>query len=172
MLEIDALERRLHIRRVESGSEYWEPYDQLMIATGARPICPDVPGSDAGGIFGVNGLQSAIEIQKELDYRKTFGPQGRRGTAGRPDCRLPQRRQAHRHNRHGTACRFHGGPAAGSGPELRAAFFTGLGSGSDRSASVDQEDMTELAVVFNSYCKLDYGIQVLPYLSVATSGLK
>jgi NADPH-dependent 2,4-dienoyl-CoA reductase/sulfur reductase-like enzyme len=67
VLQIDTLGRRIHVRRVESGSEYWEPYDQLMIATGARPICPDVPGSDGGGIFGVNGLQSAIEIQKELD---------------------------------------------------------------------------------------------------------
>jgi NADPH-dependent 2,4-dienoyl-CoA reductase/sulfur reductase-like enzyme len=38
-----------------------------MIGTGARPICPDVPGSDSGGIFGVNGLQSAIDIQGELD---------------------------------------------------------------------------------------------------------
>jgi NADPH-dependent 2,4-dienoyl-CoA reductase/sulfur reductase-like enzyme len=38
-----------------------------MIGTGARPICPDLPGIDAGGIFGVNGLQSAIDIQSELD---------------------------------------------------------------------------------------------------------
>lgn len=67
MLKIDTPDRRIHVRRLESGSEYWKPYDQLMIATGARPICPELPGIDEGGIFGVNGLQSAIEILKALD---------------------------------------------------------------------------------------------------------
>jgi NADPH-dependent 2,4-dienoyl-CoA reductase/sulfur reductase-like enzyme len=65
--EIDTRSQRIRIRRIESGSEYWESYDQLMIATGARPVRPDVPGIDAGGIFGVNGLQSGIDIQSELD---------------------------------------------------------------------------------------------------------
>ena len=67
MVEIDTRRQRLRIHQIESGLETWEAYDQLMIGTGARPICPDIPGIDAGGIFGVNGLQSAIDIQSELD---------------------------------------------------------------------------------------------------------
>jgi NADPH-dependent 2,4-dienoyl-CoA reductase/sulfur reductase-like enzyme len=66
-MEIDTGRQRLRIRQIENGIEDWESYDQLMIATGARPIRPDVPGIDAGGIFGVNGLQSAIDIRSELD---------------------------------------------------------------------------------------------------------
>jgi len=65
--EIDIRHQHVRIRRIESGSESWEPYDKLMIATGARTIRPDVPGIEAGAIFGVNGLQSAIDIQSELD---------------------------------------------------------------------------------------------------------
>jgi NADPH-dependent 2,4-dienoyl-CoA reductase/sulfur reductase-like enzyme len=65
--EIDTRNQRIRIRREESGSEYTEAYDYLMIATGAQPIRPDVPGIDAGAIFGVSGLQSAIDIQSELD---------------------------------------------------------------------------------------------------------
>jgi NADPH-dependent 2,4-dienoyl-CoA reductase/sulfur reductase-like enzyme len=67
VVEIDTRRQRLRIHQIESGLENWEPYDQLMIGTGARPICPDLPGIDAGAIFGVNGLQSAIDIQSELD---------------------------------------------------------------------------------------------------------
>ena len=67
VLEIDTRRQRLRIRQIESGLETWESYDQLMIGTGARPICPDLPGIDVDGIFGVNGLQSAIDIQSELD---------------------------------------------------------------------------------------------------------
>jgi len=66
-MEIDIRNQRIRVRQIESGSKSWEPYDQLMIATGARPICPEVPGSDAGAIFGVNGLQSAIDLQSDLD---------------------------------------------------------------------------------------------------------
>lgn len=38
-----------------------------MIGTGALPICPQLPGSDAGNIRGVNTLQSGIDIRNLLD---------------------------------------------------------------------------------------------------------
>jgi NADPH-dependent 2,4-dienoyl-CoA reductase/sulfur reductase-like enzyme len=45
----------------------WEPYDQLLIATGAVPVCPDLPGSDAVQICGVNTLKSGQDIRRSLD---------------------------------------------------------------------------------------------------------
>lgn len=44
-----------------------EPYDQLLIATGAVPICPDLPGANATHICGINTLASGLDIRKRLE---------------------------------------------------------------------------------------------------------
>ncbi len=56
VMEIDVAGGRVRARDVESGDEYWTPYDKLVIATGARPIRPDMPGADAPGVHGVQTL--------------------------------------------------------------------------------------------------------------------
>ena len=65
--EIDAAGRKVHVRDLKSGTLSWERYDQLLIATGASPICPDLPGSDAVNICGVNTLESGLDIRRRLD---------------------------------------------------------------------------------------------------------
>jgi NADPH-dependent 2,4-dienoyl-CoA reductase/sulfur reductase-like enzyme len=45
----------------------WESYDQLLLAAGAVPVCPDLPGADAVAICGVNTLQSGIDLRRILD---------------------------------------------------------------------------------------------------------
>ena len=67
---LDLAKRQVHVRRLTDQQEWWEPFDQLMIATGALPIKPDVPGADAQGIFGVNNLQSGIELRQAVDGQK------------------------------------------------------------------------------------------------------
>lgn len=47
----------------------WEPYDRLLIATGAIPACPTVPGADAVEICGINTLQSGIRLRRIIDDR-------------------------------------------------------------------------------------------------------
>ncbi|MFE7894066.1 FAD-dependent oxidoreductase [Streptomyces sp. NPDC057412] len=54
--EIDVAGRRVRARDVDSGEESWTSYDKLVIATGARPIRPDMPGADAPGVHGVQTL--------------------------------------------------------------------------------------------------------------------
>nr|WP_320050495.1 FAD-dependent oxidoreductase [uncultured Desulfuromonas sp.] len=63
----DPTARRVQVRDLQSDRVWWESYDQLLIATGAQPLCPDLPGSDALEICGVNTLQSGLEIRQRLD---------------------------------------------------------------------------------------------------------
>jgi NADPH-dependent 2,4-dienoyl-CoA reductase/sulfur reductase-like enzyme len=65
--EIDLTGRRVRVRQLDESKEWWESFDQLMIATGALPIRPAVPGVDAQGIYGVNTLQSGIEVRRVVD---------------------------------------------------------------------------------------------------------
>ncbi|WP_369216111.1 FAD-dependent oxidoreductase [Streptomyces flavofungini] len=53
-LDIDG--RRVLARDLASGEEYWTAYDKLVIATGARPVRPPLPGIDAPGVYGVQTL--------------------------------------------------------------------------------------------------------------------
>lgn len=65
--EIDPSGRRVRVREMETGRVGWESYDQLLIATGAVPICPDLPGSGADHICGINTLETGLAIRKRLD---------------------------------------------------------------------------------------------------------
>ncbi|MDQ3646213.1 MAG: FAD-dependent oxidoreductase [Actinomycetota bacterium] len=65
--EIDLDRRAVRVRDLEAAADRWEGFDQLMIATGAIPTRPDLPGSDAGGIFGVQVLDDGMAISKELE---------------------------------------------------------------------------------------------------------
>ncbi|MGW6904454.1 FAD-dependent oxidoreductase [Streptomyces sp. NPDC054940] len=62
--EIDVPGGRVRARDVDSGAESWTSYDKLVIATGARPIRPDMPGADA---LGVHGVQTLDDGQALLD---------------------------------------------------------------------------------------------------------
>jgi NADPH-dependent 2,4-dienoyl-CoA reductase/sulfur reductase-like enzyme len=67
---LDLAKRQVFVHRLADKQEWWEPFDRLMIATGAVPIKPDVPGVDARGIYGVNNLQSGIEVRRAVDGQK------------------------------------------------------------------------------------------------------
>jgi NADPH-dependent 2,4-dienoyl-CoA reductase/sulfur reductase-like enzyme len=67
---IDPARARVRVKDLEHGAERWEAYDQLLIATGAGPFCPQVPGSELGGIFGLSTLQSGIRLRQALGEGK------------------------------------------------------------------------------------------------------
>lgn len=69
-VEIDLAGARVRVRDHEDGSERWEPYDHLMVATGAVPARPRLPGADAKGVHGVQILDDGIAIRRVLDRDK------------------------------------------------------------------------------------------------------
>ncbi|MFJ5530656.1 FAD-dependent oxidoreductase [Streptomyces sp. NPDC093261] len=64
--EIDVARCRVRARDVDSGAESWMSYDKLVIATGARPIRPDLPGADAPGVHGVQTLDDGQALLDSL----------------------------------------------------------------------------------------------------------
>ncbi|MFF6912110.1 FAD-dependent oxidoreductase [Streptomyces sp. NPDC012466] len=68
--ELDLDGRRVRARDAGSGEEYWTSYDQLVIATGARPIRPDMPGVDAAGVHGVQTLDDGQALLDTLEHTR------------------------------------------------------------------------------------------------------
>ncbi|MGP2442776.1 FAD-dependent oxidoreductase [Streptomyces sp. JW3] len=64
--EIDVAGRRVRARAVDSGAESWTAYDKLVVATGARPVRPDLPGADAPGVHGVQTLDDGQALLDTL----------------------------------------------------------------------------------------------------------
>jgi NADPH-dependent 2,4-dienoyl-CoA reductase/sulfur reductase-like enzyme len=64
--EIDPARGRVRARDLDSGTESWTSYDKLVIATGARPIRPELPGMDAPGVHGVQNLEDGQALLDTL----------------------------------------------------------------------------------------------------------
>ncbi|CAM5330701.1 flavoprotein oxidoreductase [Streptomyces tanashiensis] len=64
--EIDVPGQRVRSRDLESGAEAWTGFDKLVIATGARPLRPPLPGIDARGVHGVQTLDDGQALLDSL----------------------------------------------------------------------------------------------------------
>ncbi|MEU0129542.1 FAD-dependent oxidoreductase [Streptomyces sp. NPDC006289] len=65
--EIDVEARRVRALDRDSGESYWTGFDKLVIATGARPVRPDLPGIGAPGVHGVQTLEDGQALLDSLD---------------------------------------------------------------------------------------------------------
>jgi NADPH-dependent 2,4-dienoyl-CoA reductase/sulfur reductase-like enzyme len=69
-MELDVSHQQVKVRDLQTSKEWSEPYDQLLIATGAIPIRPPIPGIEAKGVLSVNTLQSGLEVRRFIDERR------------------------------------------------------------------------------------------------------
>ncbi|MFD3972840.1 FAD-dependent oxidoreductase [Streptomyces cyaneofuscatus] len=65
---IDVAGQRVRAVDLESGESYWTGFDKLVIATGARPVRPELPGIDAPGVHGVQTLGDGQALLDSLDH--------------------------------------------------------------------------------------------------------
>ena len=59
---IDRAGKRVELRDLASGRREWLPYDKLMLAPGASPVRPPLPGIDDPRIFTLRNLQDMDRI--------------------------------------------------------------------------------------------------------------
>ncbi|MEU8520483.1 FAD-dependent oxidoreductase [Streptomyces sp. NBC_01216] len=64
--EIDVAGSRVRTLDLESGARAWTGFDKLVIATGARPLRPALPGIDAVGVHGVQTLDDGQALLDSL----------------------------------------------------------------------------------------------------------
>ncbi|WP_067708997.1 FAD-dependent oxidoreductase [Nocardia yamanashiensis] len=67
VLELDVPGQRVRWRDLESGAESWLSYDKLVLATGATPIRPPLPGIGAPGVHGVQTLDDGQALIDTLE---------------------------------------------------------------------------------------------------------
>lgn len=63
---IDRAAKKVRIRDLASGREYEESYDKLILAPGAAPLRPPLPGIDLPGIYTLRNLDDMDRIIKSL----------------------------------------------------------------------------------------------------------
>ena len=64
---IDRTAKTVRIRDLSTNRDYEESYDKLILAPGAAPIRPDLPGIDLPGIFTLRNLQDVDRIKEQAD---------------------------------------------------------------------------------------------------------
>jgi NADPH-dependent 2,4-dienoyl-CoA reductase/sulfur reductase-like enzyme/rhodanese-related sulfurtransferase len=64
---IDRSAKTVRVRDLASGREYDESYDKLILATGAAPFRPSIPGLDLRGVFTLRNLEDTDRIKKHVD---------------------------------------------------------------------------------------------------------
>lgn len=67
---IDRTRREIAVRDLSAETETREPYDALVLAPGAAPIRPPLPGIDLPGVFAVRTIPDSVRIRAWLDERR------------------------------------------------------------------------------------------------------
>lgn len=66
-VSIDRANKKVETRDLRSGETAWRPYDKLMLAPGAFPVRPNIPGIDDARVFTLRNLEDMDNIEDAID---------------------------------------------------------------------------------------------------------
>jgi len=69
VLAIDRAARQVRVRRLKTGEEYTEAYDALVLAPGATPLKPPIPGIDRPGHFTLRTIPDVDAMDAWINQR-------------------------------------------------------------------------------------------------------
>ena len=64
---IDRVAKTVTVRSLETGDEFTEHYDKLILAPGARPIRPNIPGVDSDRIRTLRTVEDTLSIHRLVE---------------------------------------------------------------------------------------------------------
>lgn len=67
VLSIDYQNKKVKVKNLESGETIEKSYDKLMIATGATPFIPNIPGVDGEDVYTFTKLRDAERMKNKLE---------------------------------------------------------------------------------------------------------
>lgn len=70
VLKIEPEHKKLTVKNLNTEEVFEDQYDQLVIATGAKPFVPPVPGIDKKHVFFLRNVQSAKRIKTFIEEQK------------------------------------------------------------------------------------------------------
>lgn len=71
VLSIATDKREILIRDSKSGRSYTESYDTIILAPGAEPVMPPIPGVDLDGVFHLRDIPDSDKIKQVIGLKKT-----------------------------------------------------------------------------------------------------
>lgn len=63
---IDRADKKVRVTELDTGRQYDESYDKLILAPGAAPLRPPLPGLDLPGVFTLRNLQDVDRIHAQI----------------------------------------------------------------------------------------------------------
>ncbi|MDY7030565.1 MAG: FAD-dependent oxidoreductase [Thermodesulfobacteriota bacterium] len=69
VLSIDREKKQVEVKNLQTGTDYHEGYDTLVLSPGAEPIRPPLPGIDLPGIFTLRTVPDSREIRNWIAER-------------------------------------------------------------------------------------------------------
>ncbi len=70
VIGIDPENKRVKVKNLDNENDFWESWNELLIATGASPIVPKMENSDASGVFALSTLQSGMDVFNFIKEKK------------------------------------------------------------------------------------------------------
>ncbi len=70
VLRVDRDQKQLHVRNLQTGKEYTESYDALVLSPGAEPIRPPFPGVDLPQVFTLRSIPDMDAIKEHVDRNR------------------------------------------------------------------------------------------------------
>ena len=67
---VDIKSKQVKVKNLENGKDLAFNYDKLILATGAQPILPPLPGISLGNIFTLRTINDAVKIKSFVDSGK------------------------------------------------------------------------------------------------------